>query len=329
MKKILFAIALSLSSIMVHGYVIPSYGIMAMNKKAPVVFAGECDRFRKALQAASIGQEFLVLSTLSSTCTPNNIRDNLRKLIKASTIIQFHGGLPVIQVDCGQFILEKDTDVLSTHDSYVQSMNLIRGFLQGGYADICCYEDADEHLRKAIRYMGKNLPKMDRYFTGHAFRCYPYENSMCRIDSITLGVYACSAHILWMEENNVEHDRSLWLLRKVNNAIGFEVNSHTDMRRLIKDIRTVNPTNDTGKILLLTNITGHWLQDAIRLIQKEKLNVCWCANIDNERTLHHVMRVHKALGTWTGVRMDPHETLAYKIADYVSERLITPTRRHS
>ena len=52
----------------------------------------------------------------------------------------------------------------------------------------------------------------------------------------------------------------------------------------------------------------------------EKLNN-QIESIDNELTLQHVMRIHKSLGTWTGVRMIPEENMAYKIASHLSERV--------
>lgn len=306
-------------------WVMPPNGEIVMRKKVPVIFAGECDRLKKIVAGSSVGQDFLLVADTNNTCTPNNIRDDLRTLLQMSFVIHFRGGVQVSQIDTGRLSLDRDTDVIQAHNELVQSMNLVRAFLQGGYSDLYNVKDwfnDDDLLQQCLQFIGHR--RIDNYFTGHPSRCLAYEKALCRVDSITMDNYACSSHLLWVEHKCPERRSTIAMLKQVKNPVGIEVlSSHsTDLRRLEREIRCLNPHNDVGRIVLLTQGTTG-LAQTIRHIQGNGLNVAWCADMrscSKKEDIVNVLQLHENLGSWTGLRVAPSVETAYTIAECISNR---------
>ena len=141
----------------------------------PLVFAGEARRLRSQLAAAAEGQAFVLqggdCAESFAEFHPNNIRDMFRVLLQMSVVLIFASGKPVIKLGrlAGQFAKPRSSDVevqdgltlpsyrgdmindmafdadsrqpdpgrmVQAYNQSAATLNLLRAFAQGGYADL-------------------------------------------------------------------------------------------------------------------------------------------------------------------------------------------------
>jgi 3-deoxy-7-phosphoheptulonate synthase len=108
----------------------------------------------------------------------------------------------------------------------------------------------------------------------------PYEQSMTRVDSTNGEWYDCSAHLLWIGYRTAQLDGAhVEFLRGIQNPLGLKVGTGTDIDTLLKIHETLNPTNEPGRMTLIsrmghTNVEAH-LPKLIRAVKREGLNVVW------------------------------------------------------
>src|ERR1044071_7478232 len=141
----------------------------------PLVFAGEARRLQEALGSVAEGKAFLLqggdCAESFAEFSANNIRDTFRVLLQMAVVLTYGAGLPVVKLGrmAGQFAKPRSaptetrdgvtlpsyrgdnvngidfTAAARTPDperqiqAYFQSaatMNLLRAFAQGGYADL-------------------------------------------------------------------------------------------------------------------------------------------------------------------------------------------------
>jgi 3-deoxy-7-phosphoheptulonate synthase len=153
-----------------------------LQKKSPIVFAGECDRLKHRLALASHRRGFVLMGgdcaeTLEDFA-PSRVRDDFRLLLQMSLVLMYGSGLPVTQVArmAGQFAKPRSAaeetifnvtlpvyrgdmingasfDTVSrapdprrmvdVYHQSVQVLNLIRAFIQGGLSDVNRIRDWD------------------------------------------------------------------------------------------------------------------------------------------------------------------------------------------
>lgn len=281
--------------------------------KAPIVFATECDHLKTHLAEASSGNRFLLMTDFAThkAKEPIEVRDNLRFILQLSLLLMHSSCMPIVQLDTtyAQCLSQQDPD----HDGVVQTLNLLRGFLQGGMGDICHYDDwVVEHNRnynqslsqieQSVRFMDtfevRNPLKIDDYYVGHLMNSIPYETQMTRNDSVSNRTYACSSHFLWVEDpNDAIH------LCGVENPVGLLATDNTSYTDLLRSIERLNPLNHPGKITLIIRMRSIWanLPPLIDQIQKKKYNVLWCCDpMGIPSSLYHFLRLHQEKGTVAG-----------------------------
>lgn len=159
-------------------YQIPAYDdaggeytatIEALEKRSPLIFAGECRALRKELAEATAGRRFVLMggdcAETFHDFTVDTTRDNLYLLLRMAMILSFSAGVPVTSIGrtAGQFAKPRsalwDTSVspprrayqgdiingageddrrpdphrmIRAYDQSVQTLNLLRAFRQGG-----------------------------------------------------------------------------------------------------------------------------------------------------------------------------------------------------
>lgn len=299
-----------------------------MNKKVPIVFAAECDHLRKTLTATSNGQELLyIYENPVKECNPDKIRDGLRLLLQTTTVLMYSSGLPITQIDTGHFN-QSNPNIIESHNTLVESLNMIRGFLQGGYTELYnmdnwnftqsnIYNNVVFHMKKCFN-MIKHHFRIDRYFIGHQLLFLPYEETMKRKDSMSELMYATSGHLLWLDKYTNEN---IQFLKNIQNPVGIQVNDNYKFHDLKNIIKNLNPNNDFGKIILITRMRSNTLLKFIKDIQNMDLNVCWCAdfrNIRNKNYIQNIFNIHKKTKTWTGIWLQPDLDKIFFIGDCIS-----------
>jgi len=308
---------------------------------APLVFAGECDNLQESLAKISIGQGFLLMGGDCAESFLNfstsRVRDTYRLLLQMGMILTYGSGLPVTKIGriAGQFAKPRSEDyeiINSTKvltyrgdiindmtnripnpermlDAYYQSLqtvNILRAFSHGGYADInrlhawnidfvektkegSMYRDLANQATKSINFfrgLGVNI-KDEKFiatniYTSHECLLLNYEEALTREDSRSNEIYNCGAHLLWLGERTRQLDGAhLEYMKGIRNPIGIKVSDKVIISDLIDLIKILNPNNIPGKIVLITRMglnIKFKLPEVIRQVQKNGFNIVWCCD---------------------------------------------------
>jgi len=315
-----------------------------LNECAPLVFAGECKNLQESLAKISIGNGFLLMAgdcaETFDDFSVTNIRDTYRIILQMGIILSFGSGVPTLKVGrmAGQFAKPRTEEfdiinnkkipvyrgdiinsplnnelsripdpkrMLTAYYQSLQTLNILRAFTFGGYADISrihswnldfvkqteigskyrlLSDKIDESL-KFIKALGLNTDTTDfkqtNFYTAHECLLLNYEQALTRLDSTSNKWFGCSGHLLWIGERTRDIEGAhLEYIRGINNPIGIKISEKCNPEELIKIINLVNPEDKPGKIVLITrmglSIKRH-LPILIREIQKHgKSVVCCC-----------------------------------------------------
>ncbi|MGD9638695.1 MAG: class II 3-deoxy-7-phosphoheptulonate synthase [Alphaproteobacteria bacterium] len=313
----------------------------------PLVFAGEARNLKTALGEVAKGKAFLLqggdCAESFEEFHARNIRNTFRVLLQMSIILTFGASCPVVKVGrmAGQFAKprsagteEKDgvtlpvyrgdiiNDIEFNEDArrpdpermikaYNQSaatLNLLRAFAQGGYADLHKvsrwnlsfvknspqsekYLEFANRIHETLAFMSacgltaETVPQVreTQFHTSHEALLLPFEEAMVRIDSTTGDWYDCSAHMLWIGNRTRQVDGShVEFLRGIENPIGIKIDPDISADELLELCDVLNPKNELGRITLISrmgvyNIAKH-LPRLINAIKTEGLNVVWACD---------------------------------------------------
>ena len=235
--------------------------------------------------------------------------------------------------------------------AYSQSastLNLLRAFSQGGFADLRQvhlwnlgfvkkteqekkYKQIEDKISDALDFMeacGIN-PESNRrlrsvnFYTSHEALHLPYEAAMTRTDSTTGEYHDTSAHFVWIGDRTRQPDGAhVEFCRGIKNPIGIKCGPSLKAEELIKLINILNPTNEAGRITLISRFGADLVESGllklIRPIKKEGLNVIWSCDPMHGNTIKatsgyktrpfnnvvkevkNVFGVHQAEGTYAG-----------------------------
>jgi len=313
----------------------------------PLVFAGEARNLRAKLAEACEGRAFLLqggdCAESFSEFNADNIRDTFRVLLQMAVVLTFGAKCPVVKVGrlAGQFAKPRSADTETIDDvtlpayrgdmingmefevasrlpdpnrlmqAYSQSaatLNLLRAFAQGGYADLHQvqrwnlgfvaesplgerYEDLADRLTESLEFMsacGLNsatTPQIreTEFYTSHEALILGYEQALTRIDSTSGDWYACSAHMLWIGDRTRQPDGAhVEFLRGVRNPIGIKAGPSLPPDELIRLIDVLNPENEPGRLTVIARMgadkveTG--LPPLLRKVQSEGRKVLWACD---------------------------------------------------
>lgn len=198
--------------------------------------------------------------------------------------------------------------LIKAYSQAAATLNLLRAFAQGGYANLLSvhrwnldfvenspagerYEALAEQIGTALEFMQAcgvdpatvtELQGTD-FYTSHEALLLGYEQSLTRVDSTSGDWYDTSAHLLWIGDRTRQVDGAhLEFMRGISNPIACKVGPTMDPDELIRLIDTLNPTNDAGRLTLITrfganNVEKH-LPKLLRKVKSEGRNVIWSAD---------------------------------------------------
>ncbi|WP_426149334.1 class II 3-deoxy-7-phosphoheptulonate synthase [Pseudomonas sp. DC3000-4b1] len=308
----------------------------------PLVFAGEARELRRQFAEVTQGRAFLLqggdCAESFAEFSAAKIRDTFKVLLQMAVVMTFAAGCPVVKIGrmAGQFAKPRSGDtetqgqvtlpayrgdivngigfdehsrtpdperLLQAYHQSTASLNLLRAFAQGGFADlhqvhrwnldfIANSALADKYHRLAdridetlgfMRACGlDNLPQLREtsFFTAHEALLLNYEQAFVRRDSLTNDWYDCSAHMLWIGDRTRQVDGAhVEFLRGVNNPIGVKVGPSMDSEDLLRLIDILNPDNDPGRLNLIVRMgagkVGEHLPRLLRAVQAEGRQVLW------------------------------------------------------
>ncbi len=313
----------------------------------PLVFAGEARTLEAELAEVAEGKAFLLqggdCAESFKEFHPNNIRDTFRLLLQMSVALTFGAGLPVVKIGriAGQFAKPRsaptetingktlpsyrgdningmDFDpVARTPDpqrllkSYGQSaatLNLIRAFAGGGYADLHNvhrwnlefvsdnpqadrYRALADRISEALKFMaacgitGKEVRAISEvdFYTSHEALLLGFEQAMTRVDSTTGRWYDTSAHMIWIGDRTRQLDGAhVEFCSGVGNPIGVKCGPTLSPDELIGLLDKLNPDNTPGRIVLIArfgaNAVSEGLPPLINRIAAEGRKVVWSSD---------------------------------------------------
>ena len=310
----------------------------------PLVFAGETRHLKDQLANVVDRKAFLLqggdCAESFAEFNPDNIRDAFKLILQISLILTYSASLPVVKIGriAGQFskprtsLTEKQGDkelpsylgdningiefsekarkpdpkrLFKSYSQAASTLNLLRAFSQGGYADLKNvhlwnlgyikkspqhkkFKELEDKIADALAFMeacGINSDfnrrlKTVNFWTSHEALLLPFEESMTRIDSTTGECHDTSAHFVWIGDRTRQLDGGhVEFCRGIENPIGIKCGPTSKPDEMAKIINVINPKNKKGKITLISRF-GHnkvdkFLPKLIRRIKKEGLNVVW------------------------------------------------------
>ena len=313
----------------------------------PLVFAGEARRLKAQLGEVAEGRAFLLqggdCAESFAEFHPDNIRDTFRVLLQMAVVLTYGANRPVIKLGrmAGQFVKPRSGDtetvdgvelpsyrgdmvnaieftpearkpdaerMLRCYAQAASTLNLLRAFAQGGYADLHqvhrwnlgfvarsplgeAYREIADRIGDALDFMAacginsKNSPQLAAtdFYTSHEALLLSYEQAMTRTDSTTGEWYDCSAHMLWIGDRTRQLDGAhVEFLRGVGNPIGLKVGPTLEADDLIRLIDTLNPNNDPGRLTLISRMGADnveaKLAPLVRAVQGEGRVVVWACD---------------------------------------------------
>ena len=312
-------------------------------KYPPLVFAGEARKLKAALGAASRGEAFLLqggdCAESFAEFGADNIRDTFKVLLQMAMVLTYAAKVPVVKVGrmAGQFakprssateivggtelpsyrgdiVNDIDFDVearrpdparmLQAYTQAAASLNLLRAFSTGGYADIhkvhawtmgfTDREEAEKYREMANRISdtldfmqaaGVNqdtahtLSSVD-FYTSHEALLLEYEEALCRVDSTTGKWVAGSGHMIWIGDRTRQPDGAhVEFCRGVQNPIGLKCGPSLTADDLKRLVTRLNPENEAGRLTLIARFgagkAGDHLPRLIRAVEDEGARVLW------------------------------------------------------
>ena len=310
----------------------------------PLVFAGEVRSLRKSLAKVAEGEGFLLqggdCAESFSEFNADNIRDTFRVILQMAVILTSGTNLPVVKVGrmAGQFAkprsstteiknnvelesykgdiingiefdqLKREPDperMLKAYSQAASTLNLLRAFADGGYADLRFvnswnmgflksgeeykrYRDLAGKIQESLNFMEAlgvnsiNTPQLRKtdYYTCHEALLLPYEEALTRTDSTTGDIYDTSAHFVWIgDRTRFENSAHVEFCSGIHNPIGIKCGPSVDYDELIKIIDKLNPNNDPGRITLIARYGNDrvekYLPKLIKQVQNEGRSVVW------------------------------------------------------
>ena len=290
----------------------------------PLVFAGEVDNLRDRLARAASGQAFLLqggdCAETFAGATAEQIRNRIKTVLQMAVVLTYGASMPVVKMGrmAGQFAKPRSSDtetrgevtlpayrgdivngydftegsrqadpgrLLQGYHTAASTLNLIRAFTQGGFADLRevhswnkgfaqnpanqRYERMAAEIDRAIKFMeaaGADFDELKRveFFTGHEGLLMDYERPMTRIDSRTDTPYNTSAHFLWIGERTRELDGAhVDYFSKIRNPIGVKLGPTTTPETALALIDKLDPEREPGRLTFITRMGAGRIRDAL------------------------------------------------------------------
>lgn len=290
----------------------------------PLVFAGEVDNLRDRLGRAASGQAFLLqggdCAETFAGATAEQIRNRVKTVLQMAVVLTYGASMPVVKMGrmAGQFAKPRSSDtetrgdvtlpayrgdivngydftelsrqpdpqrLLKGYHTAASTINLIRAFTQGGFADLRevhswnkgfaqnpanqQYERLAGEIDRAIKFMeaaGANFDELRgvEFYTGHEGLLMDYERPMTRIDSRTDTPYNTSGHFLWIGERTRDLDGAhIDYFSKIRNPIGVKLGPSTSPETVLELIEKLDPEREPGRLTFITRMGAGKIRDAL------------------------------------------------------------------
>jgi 3-deoxy-7-phosphoheptulonate synthase len=310
----------------------------------PLIFAGEARALKAALAQVARGEAFLLqggdCAESFGEFHANAVRDTVKVMLQMAVVLSYAGAMPVVKLArmAGQFAKPRSSDVEKSGDTVLPSyrgdiingdaftaearipdparmlkaynqsaitLNLLRAFAQGGFADLRLvqkwnqefvaasaqgerYTALSHRIEESLAFMaacGIKSPAMHTVdlYTSHEALLLPYEEALTRQDSLTGDWYDCSAHLQWIGDRTRQPDHAhVEFLRGVANPIAMKCGPTLQPDDLLRLLDILNPANEAGRMTLICRMgestLGQNLPALIQAVQREGRVVGWVSD---------------------------------------------------
>lgn len=307
----------------------------------PLVFAGECDNLKALIAQAAVGGAFMLqggdCAETFAGATADSIRNRIKTILQMAAVLQYGASLPVIKVGrmAGQFAKPRSNDLetqgdltlpayrgdavndleftesartpnperlLRVYHTSSATLNLVRAFTQGGFADLrqvhewnkgfikdskigARYEAMAKEIGRALDFMRSAgvdpapFKKVD-FYSSHEALILAYEKALTRIDSRTGHPYDVSAHFVWVGERTRQiNGAHLDFASKIRNPIGVKIGPNSKPEDLLQLIKILDPDNEPGRLTFISRMGAakvrEILPSIISAVTKSGAKVLW------------------------------------------------------
>lgn len=295
-----------------------------LRRRPPLVFAGEVDSLRESMGKAGEHEAFVLIggdcAETFAQSTADQLRLKIQTLLQMAVVLTYGSSLPVVKIGriAGQYAKPRSSPIeerdglalpsylgdavnsiefteedrrhdplrlLETYQHSAASLNLIRAFTKGGYADLRHvqewnlgfasnpvykrYERLANEVSRALNFMvaaGADFDSLRQVdlFSAHEALVLEYESGLTRIDSRTGQPYDTSGHFLWIgERTRGIEEAHVELLSKVRNPIGVKVGPTATQQDVIDLIDALNPEGEPGRLTLMTRMGADRIEDVL------------------------------------------------------------------
>jgi 3-deoxy-7-phosphoheptulonate synthase len=318
-----------------------------LRKFPPLVFAGEARDLKHQLADVARGEAFLLqggdCAESFAEHGADHIRDFFRVFLQMAVVLTHGASKPVVKVGriAGQFAKPRSSDtetidgvtlpsyrgdiindiaftdgarvpdperLLLAYRQSAATLNLLRAFASGGYADLTRvhewtmgfmkgstayprFETVARKIDDAIDFMRalgltpENTPSLreTKFYTSHEALLLGYEEALTRRDSITNDWYATSGHMLWIGDRTRQPDGAhVEYFAGIRNPVGLKCGpslNSDDLRRLMARL---NPDNEPGRLTLICRFGSDKVADnlprLVDVVRSEGAEVVWCCD---------------------------------------------------
>ena len=195
--------------------------------------------------------------------------------------------------------------LLKAYSQAAATLNLLRAFAQGGYADLhqvhswnlgfvanspqgARYQEMADRLTETLDFMAacgltsETTPQIREtdFFTSHEALLLPYESALTRVDSTSGDWYDCSAHMLWVGDRTRQPEGAhVEFLRGVKNPLGIKAGPSLEPDELLRLIDILNPENRPGRLTVIARLGAEGVEAGlpalVRAVEREGRVVVW------------------------------------------------------
>jgi 3-deoxy-7-phosphoheptulonate synthase len=192
--------------------------------------------------------------------------------------------------------------LVQTYHASAATLNLVRAFTQGGYADLRQvhswnqdfvsestpgkrYEEMAAEIDRALSFMtacGADPEEFKRadFYASHEALLLDYEKPLTRVDSRTGNLYDVSGHFVWVGERTRELDGAhIDFVSKIKNPIGVKIGPKTTEADILGLLEKLNPEKIPGRLMFITRMGAgnirNVLPKLVAAVQKTDHPVLW------------------------------------------------------
>jgi 3-deoxy-7-phosphoheptulonate synthase len=319
-----------------------------LSARPALVFAGEARRLRRQLADVAAGKAFLLqggdCAESFKEFSTEGVRDTFRVLLQMAVVLTFAASKPVVKLGriAGQFAKPRSSDLetrdgvtlpsyrgdsvngseftaesrapdpgrlIRAYDQSASTLNLLRAFASGGYADLnnvhqwtldfvkdspaaARFAETADRISEALAFMqacgvggGGSAPSLEAvdFFTSHEALHLPFEQALTRRDPNSGNWYATSAHMIWIGERTRQLDGAhVEYASGISNPIGVKCGPTMTPDELLPLIDALNPKNDAGRLVLITRMGANNVREKLpalaRAVTRAGKRVVWSSD---------------------------------------------------